>query len=150
MLKEQGVEQLVLTSRTGIAAASDGYIYPLSEAAQRAAPVLLALRDVLGLKVRLCWRRTRSSRKCHSAEILPLHAINARVSTDRPERAPPRRPSSRASLPKHQVLTLRVDTPEAWDAQMASKASSDLDNIRDGDARIAYELKSPGGDGPVL
>ena len=46
-----------------------------------------------------------------------------------------------ASLPKHQVLTLRVDTPEAWDAQMAS-ASSDPDNIRDGDARIVYELKS--------
>ena len=35
---------------------------------------------------------------------------------------------------------MRVDTPEAWDAQMAS-ASSDPDNIL-ADARIVYELKS--------
>ena len=37
-------------------------------------------------------------------------------------------------------MTLRVDTPEAWDAQMAS-ASSDPDNII-ADAKIEYELKS--------
>ena len=52
MLKEQGVEQLVLTS-DGINPQATAIFDPLSEAAQRAAPVLLALRDVLGLKVRL-------------------------------------------------------------------------------------------------
>ena len=52
MLKEQGVEQLVLTS-DGIQPQATAIFDPLSEAAQRAAPVLLALRDVLGLKVRL-------------------------------------------------------------------------------------------------
>ncbi len=52
MLKEQGVEQLVLTSE-GINPQATAIFDPLSEAAQRAAPVLLALRDVLGLKVRL-------------------------------------------------------------------------------------------------
>ena len=52
MLKEQGVEQLVLTS-DGIQPQATAIFDPLSEAAQSAAPVLLALRDVLGLKVRL-------------------------------------------------------------------------------------------------
>ena len=129
MLKEQGVEQLVLTS-DGIQPQATAIFDPLSEAAQRAAPVLLALRDVLGLKVRLVLAPDPELSE------MPLQKYyRFALDVDSAPRA------KFASLPKHQVLTLRVDTPEAWDAQMAS-ASSDPDNVRDGDARIVYELKS--------
>ena len=129
MLKEQGVEQLVLTS-DGIQPQATAIFDPLSEAAQRAAPVLLALRDVLGLKVRLVLAPDPELQE------MPLQKYyRFALDVDSAPRA------KFASLPKHQVLTLRVDTPEAWDAQMAS-ASSDPDNIRGGDARIVYELKS--------
>jgi UDP-glucose:glycoprotein glucosyltransferase len=128
MLKEQGVEQLVLTS-DGIAPQATAIFDPLSEAAQRAAPVLLALRDVLGLKVRLVLAPDPELSE------MPLQKYyRFALDVDGAPRA------KFASLPKHQVLTLRVDTPEAWDAQMAS-ASSDPDNIL-ADARIVYELKS--------
>ena len=71
MLKEQGVEQLVLTS-DGIAPQATAIFDPLSEAAQRAAPVLLALRDVLGLKVRLVLAPDPELQEDAFAKILSL------------------------------------------------------------------------------
>ena len=122
MLKEQGVEQLVLTS-DGIQPQATAIFDPLSEAAQRAAPVLLALRDVLGLKVRLVLAPDPELQE------MPLPKYYRFAPTSTAPRA------KFASLPKHQVLTLRVDTPEAWDAQMAS-ASADPDNLREDAHRL--------------
>ena len=112
---------------------------PLSEAAQRAAPVLLALRDVLGLRVKLVLTPDPELRE------MPLQKYyRFALDADAVGAASPK--ARFAGLPRPQVLTLRVDTPEAWDAQMAV-AEEDPDNLRcDGaceeTAKIIYELKS--------
>ena len=140
MLKEApDVAQLVLTSAgDSNRPAATAIFDPLSEAAQRAAPVLLALRDVLGLRVRLVLAPDPELAEMPLQKYYRF-ALDADALT-----TPPRAKFS--SLPKHQVLTLRVDTPEAWDAQMAF-ADADPDNLRCSDScdevtRIAYELKS--------
>eukprot|EP00628_Pelagophyceae_sp_CCMP2097_P015078 CAMPEP_0206824110 /NCGR_PEP_ID=MMETSP0975-20121206/13662_1 /ASSEMBLY_ACC=CAM_ASM_000399 /TAXON_ID=483370 /ORGANISM="non described non described, Strain CCMP2097" /LENGTH=1608 /DNA_ID=CAMNT_0054366369 /DNA_START=1 /DNA_END=4825 /DNA_ORIENTATION=- len=115
---------------------------PLTEAAQRAAPVLLVLRDALQLNVRLVLLPNPEVREMPLQKYyrfaLNTHAVGSPAST----------PSARFdSLPKGHVLTLRVDTPEAWDVQTAA-ADSDLDNLRCDDGRcettesISYQLKS--------
>ena len=97
---------------------------PLSEAAQRAAPILLALRDVLGLKIKICLQPDPELSEVPLQKYyrfsLDAESVGA---ADRPPKA------LFSGLPKTHVLTLRVDTPESWDVQMVT-AAQDPDNLR--------------------
>lgn len=111
---------------------------PLTEGAQRGSSVLIALRDALGVTVSLVLTPTADLSE------LPLQKYyRFAVDAVTPDYAGYSSGCEFASLPRSQVLTLRVDTPEAWDVQTAV-ANQDLDNLRQGedDDLIEYQLKS--------
>ncbi|KAK7235953.1 UDP-glucose:glycoprotein glucosyltransferase [Aureococcus anophagefferens] len=97
---------------------------PLSEAAQRAAPILLALRDVLGLKIKIC---LQPDPELSEVPLQKYYRFSLDAESVGASSRPPKALFS--GLPKTHVLTLRVDTPESWDVQMVT-AAQDPDNLR--------------------
>uniref|UniRef100_A0A7S3JTS0 UDP-glucose:glycoprotein glucosyltransferase n=1 Tax=Aureoumbra lagunensis TaxID=44058 RepID=A0A7S3JTS0_9STRA len=95
---------------------------PLSEAAQRGVSVLLALRDVAKIQVGLVLVPSPQMSE------LPLKNYY-RFALDDKEKEESQGGAIFKSLPPSHVLTLRLDTPPAWDAQIA-EADQDLDNLR--------------------
>jgi len=95
---------------------------PLSEPAQRAAPILIAVRDGLKLPLHLILApRT----KIDGNEGLPLTTYyrffaNYQFSS---------KAHSFENLPSDHVLTLRTDVPEPWNA-VQTYAAQDTDNLR--------------------
>lgn len=92
---------------------------PLSEDAQRAAPLLLMLRDELGAKVSV--QLTPAT----DVSELPLKSFYRFV-------AGGNRSSALFSRVPPQLLTMKIVTPEPWIVQ-ATTAPYDLDNLRYGD-----------------
>mmetsp|Transcript_2448 Transcript_2448/g.8246 ORF Transcript_2448/g.8246 Transcript_2448/m.8246 type:complete len:1639 (-) Transcript_2448:772-5688(-) len=107
--------QAAPTESAGVVAVLD----PLTEAAQRAAPVLTTLRDVVGLEVTLILvpNTELSEVPLQKYYRFALDAVESDSKT------------VFTSLPRSHVLTLRIDTPEAWDVQIGL-ADQDLDNLR--------------------
>ncbi|KAJ8601472.1 hypothetical protein CTAYLR_005695 [Chrysophaeum taylorii] len=103
---------------------------PLTREAQRISSILLFLRSSLSAApvVSISLVLTPSL----DLSEMPLQKYYRYVLDDN---------SAVFTTPKSQVLTLQIDTPEAWDVQTA-KASQDLDNLRGGSDDIEYELKS--------
>lgn len=109
---------------------------PLTEGAQRAASVLLALKELVSVSLVLT-----PTPDLHELPLQKYYRFAVEFSA--PDYAGESIGCEFSSLPSKQVLTLRVDTPEAWDVQTAV-ATQDLDNIQltSEDLVIEYQLKS--------
>ena len=96
---------------------------PLTEPTQRAAPLLIAIRDVLKLPLKLI--------------IAPRHVVDNDVPLSSyyrfvvdPLASASNPPKARfENLPTNHLLTLRMDVPELWDVQQAHGVQ-DSDNLR--------------------
>jgi UDP-glucose:glycoprotein glucosyltransferase len=119
---------------------------PLSEAAQRVAPLLLVLRDELKVPLRVLLLPDTTVTKFPLSKFY-RYVVGADVGEVSPG-------ANFADLPSKHVLTMRMDVPEPWNVQ-SSYARQDVDNLKcddkgcgDGgvgeedETRIEYTLKS--------
>lgn len=98
---------------------------PLSEPAQRAAPILIAIRDELKLPLHVILApRTQID----GNEGLPLTSYYRFYANIESSESTHKEPSFQ-NLPSNHVLTLRTDVPEPWNIQQVY-AVQDTDNLR--------------------
>ena len=95
---------------------------PLTEPTQRAAPLLLAIRDYLKLPLRLILAPRKT---VQNDALLSSYYRFVADPTAVPDTNPPE--ASFQNLPTNHLLTLRMDVPELWDVQQAH-AVQDADN----------------------
>ena len=102
---------------------------PLSETAQRAAGVLVWLRETLGaehIDITIVLNPSIATSE------LPLSRFYRFVGGGAAAAAPA---AHFRNMPRQHILTMKVETPEAWIVQ-AERAEHDLDNIRLGDEQL--------------
>lgn len=113
---------------------------PLTEPAQRVAPLLLAVRDVLKLPLRLILAPRKIVLNDAPISSYYRFVVEPDVFSEKPPEA------LFHGLPSNHLLTMRMDVPEQWDVQQAF-AVQDADNLRCdarngcGDERIEYDVK---------
>ena len=94
---------------------------PLTEAAQRVAPLLMVLRDQLQVPLRLLLVPDIQLTEFPLQKFY-RYVVGADVGEVSPG-------ALFSSLPRHHILTMRMDVPEAWNVQ-SIRAIQDVDNLR--------------------
>lgn len=100
---------------------------PLTDAAQRAAPLLLGFRDTLKLPVKVLFAPRKDITEGSS---IPLNSYYRFVAESMSSTEMIPTPNAHfQGLPLNQILTLKMDTPEPFDVQQSSVVQ-DTDNLR--------------------
>ena len=94
---------------------------PLTEAAQRVAPLLLVLRDELRVPLRVLLLPQLQISEFPLSKFY-RYVVGSDVGAVAPK-------AEFNDLPRKHVLTLRIDAPEPWNVQ-SSKAAQDVDNLK--------------------
>jgi UDP-glucose:glycoprotein glucosyltransferase len=95
---------------------------PLSEAVQRAAPILYSIRDHLKIPVSLSLLPRLVIQDDSALPMASYYRFVAEPTLSEPK-------ASFEGMPAHNILTMKMDVPEPWDVQQ-SYAVQDTDNLR--------------------
>ena len=135
---------IIRTSKVKVTVVLD----PLTDAAQRAAPLIRIIRDTLALPLKVILAPRLVLDEDSKIPLTSYYRFVAEPSNASNMRRLPN--ASFIGLPTNQIFTIRMDVPEPWDIQQSSVVQ-DTDNLRCdaqscGDNAYAYSLSKNNGE----